>query len=89
VSLGELLSGEDWSNECTKEKAAANHDTEGDTEDDFDTSEIISTNDEKRHSLRVLRNNVLDRLAETLARFKSDPRAGGGPVLGPNMSLVR
>jgi hypothetical protein len=50
-------------------------------EDDLEDVEIISAQDEKQRNPKVLRNKVLDRLAETLARYKSDPTANKGPIL--------
>jgi hypothetical protein len=55
----------------------ASSETEDDAED-LEDAEISNPEDEKKRNLDVLRNKVLDRLAETLARYKSDPRGGKG-----------
>jgi hypothetical protein len=56
---------------------------EGFPEEDLEDVEIISAEDMKERNHKVLRNKVLDRLAETLARYKSDRKVNKGPVLDP------
>lgn len=56
---------------------------ECDLEEDLKDVEIISAEDAKQHHPKILRNKVLDRLAETLARYKSDPNVNSGPILDP------
>ncbi len=56
---------------------------EGYPEEDLEEVEIISVEDMKERNPKVLRNKVLDRLAEILARHKSDFTANKGPILDP------
>lgn len=58
-------------------------DDDADDTENLEDVEISSTDDEKKHNLDALRNKVLDRLAETLARYKSDPKGGKGSILDP------
>ena len=48
---------------------------------DLENVEIGSTDDGEKRDLYALRSKVLDRLAETLARYKSNPKAGKGAFL--------
>jgi hypothetical protein len=54
-----------------------------DFEDPEEEYEIIDVDEglDNKSNLAVLRDKVLDRLAESLARFKSDPRGNRGPHL--------
>lgn len=56
---------------------------EGYLEEDLEDVEIISAEDMKERNSKALQNNVLDRLAETLARYKSDCTVNKGPILDP------
>ncbi|KAL9632463.1 MAG: hypothetical protein Q9164_005307 [Protoblastenia rupestris] len=56
---------------------------EGYPEEDLEDVEIISAEDMKERNPKALRNKVLDRLAETLARYKSDRTVNKGPILDP------
>ena len=80
ANLDELLIERE---EPVAEKASSGGD---DAENDIETpedDEISSTVDEKKRDLDALRNKVLDRLAEALARYKSDPKEVKGPILDP------
>ncbi|KAL3422702.1 hypothetical protein PVAG01_06858 [Phlyctema vagabunda] len=84
ANLDELLSEGDINDIYAEGKAVDDDDdTKNEIDEYFEGPRVISSNDEDEHSLHKLRDKVLDRLAETLARYKSDPRAGGGPVLDP------
>ncbi|TVY35196.1 hypothetical protein LSUB1_G005388 [Lachnellula subtilissima] len=56
---------------------------EGYPEEDLEDVEIISAEDIKDRDTKALRSIVLDRLAETLARYKSDRAVKKGPILDP------
>jgi len=56
---------------------------EGHSEEDLEDVVIISAEDMKERNPKALRNNVLDRLAETLARYKSNRTVNKGPILDP------
>ncbi|RDW57788.1 hypothetical protein BP5796_12589 [Coleophoma crateriformis] len=56
---------------------------EGYPEGDLEDVEIISAEDMKERNSKALRNKILDRRAETLARYKSDRTANKGPILDP------
>lgn len=51
--------------------------------EDWEEDEIISSEDMKERDPKALLDNVLDRLAETLARYKSDRTVNTGPILNP------
>ena len=51
--------------------------------EDLEDVDIISAEDIEEHSAKALRNKVLDRLAEILARYKSDRTVDKGPILDP------
>lgn len=79
ANLDELLIE---SEEPIAEKTSFDDDAEDDIEIPED-DKINNTEDRKR-DLDALRNKVLDRLAETLARYKSDPKEGGkSSILDP------
>jgi hypothetical protein len=75
---GLLIEGE----EPVAEKTSFDDDVEDGIEIPED-DEISSTDDEKKRDLDALRNKVLDRLAETLAKYKSDPKEVKGHILDP------
>lgn len=52
-------------------------------EEDLEDVEVISAEDMKERNPNALRNKVLDRLAEILARYKSDRTVNKGPILDP------
>jgi hypothetical protein len=79
ASLDELLIE---SEEPVAEKTSSSDDADDDPED-LEDVEISNVDDEKKRDLDALRNKVLDRLAETLARYKSDPKRGKGSILDP------
>lgn len=56
---------------------------EGCPEEDLEDLEIISAEDMKGGNPKPLRDEVLDRLAETLARYKSNRTTNKGPILDP------
>jgi hypothetical protein len=56
---------------------------EDDLVEGLDDVEIISFEAMKERDLKDLRNRVLDRLAEILARYKSDRTVKKGPILDP------
>lgn len=56
---------------------------EGHREDELEDVEIISPEDMKERDPKALRDKVLDRLAETLARYKSDRSDAKGRILDP------
>jgi hypothetical protein len=62
---------------------SATNSGEGYPEEDWEDVEIISAEDMKERNPKALRNKVLDRLAETLARYKSDRTVNKGPILDP------
>ena len=66
-----------------EEGTSDNADIGGFPEEDLENVEIIDAEDMKGRSPKALRNKVLDRLAEILARYKSDRRVGKGPILDP------
>jgi hypothetical protein len=69
-----------------KEPVAENTSSSDEAEDDtegLEDIEISSTDDEKNRDLGTLQNKVLDRLAEILARYKSNPKGGKGSILDP------
>ena len=55
------------------ETLLAESDADVDEADELDNSQAIDADPENQQSLIQLKNKVLDRLAETLARFKSEP----------------
>lgn len=66
------------------DELAPGHDSgEGYPEEVLEDVEIISAEDTKERNLKALRNKLLDRLAETLARYKSDRTVNKGPFLDP------
>ncbi|KAH8600729.1 hypothetical protein B0O99DRAFT_287553 [Bisporella sp. PMI_857] len=67
-------------------KETSDDDDDDDAEDGIENLEfleITGTDDDKKRDLDALRNKTLDRLAETLARYKSDPKGGKGSILDP------
>jgi len=57
------------------------HSEQGYPEDDFDEAEMTSSENLKERGHSTLLNKVLDRLAETLARYKTDRTTHRGLVL--------
>jgi hypothetical protein len=68
-----------------EEKAASDGNVEEDDgeEEDEENVAIVDIDDGRPRDLSTLRSKVLDRLAEMLARYKSDPKKRGDPALDP------
>ncbi|KAG0645697.1 NADPH-dependent 1-acyldihydroxyacetone phosphate reductase [Hyphodiscus hymeniophilus] len=78
TNLDQLLIESDEPAEEKTSRDEADSDSES-----LQNEEISNYNDEQKRDLDALRDKVLDRLAETMARYKTDPKRGKNAILDP------
>jgi hypothetical protein len=71
-----------YSLEIDKPEEDPEEEPEGESEEELEIGDIDEGGGYETR-LATLRDKVLDRLAETLARFKSDPKGQRGPAIDP------